>query len=175
MDPRTLATCALAALALALQPTPGGAEPGCPSGREGYRDAQGGIPFARISGPRTGTPVCYPERVFRKDGDTAEGVRFVSDDGLAWFTLSRRAGRPLAAALEEAVRDLDRQGATITYRRAVGGWFVLSGHRDDRIYYRKTVQAADGALDTLLIEFPREQKPFYYDIVERMSWSYRPG
>ncbi len=160
----------------------GPAAAACPGGREEYRDSQAGLAFEPLADPRMGAVVCYPSTVFRKVEEADGRLRFVSDDGLAWFTLSRERGEdePGATdgsareAMAQALEELAAERADVTYRRQVGAWFVVSGYRGDRIFYRKTVIGPDGAADTLLIDFPRDQKPFYYDMVERMSWSFKP-
>jgi len=151
----------------------------CPEGRDAYRESQGGLAFEALSDPRLGAVVCYPRTVFRKAGEQGGRIRFVSDDGLAWFTVSREpegADRSAQAAMDQALAELEAGRAEVTYRRQVGDWFVVTGfhgEQGDRIFYRKTIIGPDGAADTLLIDFPRDQRPFYYDMVERMSWSFR--
>jgi hypothetical protein len=176
--PLALALAVAAALPAAGLPGSGGAAAldACPEGRTGYEDFQGGLVFEPVVEPSTGMRVCYPSTVFRRATDDSGAFRFVSDDGLAWFTLTRAPGdgRPPRDLAEEATRRLAGERASVTYRRTTEDWFVLSGYRGERIYYLKSVLAEDGAaVDTFLIEFPREQRPFYYDIVERMSWSFR--
>lgn len=149
----------------------------CPRGRSGYEAYQGGLVFMRFADTRFDASVCYPGTVFRAVENRANGLRFISDDGLAWFQLSHHANerrRSIRELMGEAEQELAARSASITYRRTKDDWFVLSGYLGDRIYYRKTILTnAGAAADTLLINFPEEQKPFYYDIVERMSWSYR--
>jgi hypothetical protein len=148
----------------------------CPEGRSGYADYQANLPFTTMADPRTGASLCYPPTVFRMVEAGNGGLRFLSDDGLAGFTLARTdtGGQSARALAEAAAERLRSAQASITYRRTAGDWFVLSGYRGTRIYYQKSVMSAGGALDTLVIDFPQEQKPFYYDIVERMSWSFTP-
>ena len=67
------------------------------------------------------------------------------------------------------------EAASITYERSKENWFVLSGHDGDRIYYQRTaISSASSEASTLFIDIPTEQKPFYQDIIARMSWSFRP-
>jgi hypothetical protein len=76
--------------------------------------------------------------------------------------------------MDQAKRDLLSRSASITYSRIKDNWFVLSGHTGDRIYYWRTViDGAALARDTLYISIPVEQKTFYYDIIARMSRSFR--
>lgn len=150
----------------------------CPEGRSGYERYQSLLVFVPLEEERLDARLCYPAMVFPKRQDEVGGLRFISDDGLAWFHLSSEPNerrQSVAELVAEAVERGAEEQATVTYRRATRNWFVLSGFIGERIYYRKTVLSGGGAsIDTMLINFPKEQKPFYYDIVERMSWSFKP-
>jgi hypothetical protein len=150
----------------------------CPEGRSGYEKYQASLVFTPLVEEQLDARLCYPVTVFPKRQEGADGLRFISDDGLAWFHLSSRPNERRLSAGElagEAVERIEEEASTVTYRRTTEDWFVLSGFTGERIYYLKTVLAEDGAsIDTMFINFPKEQKPFYYDIVERMSWSYKP-
>lgn len=82
----------------------------------------------------------------------------------------------LAAVLAEAERDIGENArGSVTYRRVTRDWFVLTGHLADRIYYRRSFLARDGAvIVTLWIEFPRALKPCLERAVATMSLSFRP-
>jgi hypothetical protein len=137
------------------------------------------LKYTRYVDAKTGTAITYPGSVFSKsDESTDQFTKFISSDGLATFYLSSRYNHhnetipDLSATAEEALAE---EKALITYRRAKQDWFVLSGFANNTIFYRKTVLSNDGAvIDTFQINFPKSQKPFYYNIVERMSWSFKP-
>ena len=83
--------------------------------------------------------------------------------------------QPLADLLREAERDIvENSRGAITYRRARGGWFVLSGFVADRIFYRRTfLSQGGGVIATLWIEFPRGMRPCFDDAVTMMSRSFK--
>jgi hypothetical protein len=149
----------------------------CPLGSEGYAAYQQDLLFQRFSHPRLGATTCYPVTLFPTVEPTPDGFRFASDDGLSWFTLTHDVldgHRPIRSMMDQAERDLLARSASITYSRIKDNWFVLSGHTGDRIYYMRTVvDGAALATDTLHISIPVEQKTFYYDIITRMSRSFR--
>jgi len=137
------------------------------------------LEYTRDVDAKTGTAITYPSSIFTKsDESTDEFTKFVSSDRLATFYLismyndHKQTIPELSAAAEEAFAE---EKALITYRRAKQDWFVLSGFVANNIFYRKTVLSDRGrVIRTFQINFPRNQKPFYYDIVERMSWSFKP-
>jgi len=144
-----------------------------------HRLDQQDLEYTRYVDAKTGTAITYPGSIFSKsDESTDQFTKFISSDRLATFYLISRHNdhnetiADLSATAEEALAE---EKALITYRRAKQDWFVLSGFINNNIFYRKTVLANDGkAIVTFQINFPKSQKPFYYDIVERMSWSFKP-
>jgi hypothetical protein len=143
------------------------------------RLAQQGLEYTRYVDAKTGTAITYPRSIFTKaDDSTDQFTKFVSSDGLATFYLIsmrnhyKQSLHDLSLAAEEAFAE---EKALITYRRAKQDWFVLSGFVANNIFYRKTVLSDGGqTIGTFQINFPKDQKPFYYNIVERMSWSFKP-
>ncbi|QQP93421.1 hypothetical protein IGS68_32880 (plasmid) [Skermanella sp. TT6] len=135
--------------------------------------------YAAYREPGSGTVLTYPASVFtRADDGTGRFAKFVSADLRSTFYVVGRENDPgqgiaeLSAAAESALAE---EKALITYRRRKEDWFVLSGYIGDNIFYRKTVLARRGrTVGTFQINFPKDQKPFYYGIVERMSWSFKP-
>ncbi|MBL6457444.1 hypothetical protein JMJ55_19095 [Belnapia sp. T6] len=83
--------------------------------------------------------------------------------------------QPLEDLLQEAKRDIvENSRGTITYERAPGGWFVLSGLVANRIFYRRTFLSRGGSIiATLWIEFPRHMRPCFEGAVTMMSHSFR--
>jgi hypothetical protein len=141
--------------------------------------ASNDLEYTRYVDAKTGTAITYPGSVFSKsDESTDQFTKFISSDRLATFYLISRYNHykqtilDLSATAEEALAE---EKALITYRRAKQNWFVLSGFVSNNIFYRKTVLSEGGQIiGTFQINFPKDQKPFYYNIVERMSWSFKP-
>ena len=174
--PNALATLAFLAVLTAEAPSLRAAD--CPAGSNDYKTYQGDLAFERFSHQSLGATVCYPIRVFPVMDPIAGGFRFTSDDGLSWFSVSSAAlsrETSIRDVMDSAKRNLMAKAASITYERSKGNWFVLSGHDGNRIYYQRTaLDSASSEASTLVIDIPTEQKPFYQDIIARMSWSFRP-
>jgi len=62
----------------------------------------------------------------------------------------------------------------ITYQPRGRTWFVLSGHRDDQIYYEKVIFSCGGrVVNVLAISYPEAQRGVFDEVVERMEDSFR--
>jgi hypothetical protein len=136
--------------------------------RRSYRNAQFGFGFD------------YPS-VFRLDPRSvpAEGdsARFWTEDRRATAVVNaagNAGGRSLRDLLREAEGDvLQNAGGEITYRRIRDNWFVISGYMVGRIFYRRTLLAADGTVATLWMEFPPQMRDCLDPAVTMMSLSFR--
>jgi hypothetical protein len=174
--PNALPLLAFLAVLTGGAPSPRAAD--CPAGSNDYKTYQGDLAFERFSHQSLGATVCYPIRVFPVMSPIAGGFRFTSDDGLSWFSVSSAAlsqETSVRDVMDSAKRSLLAKAASITYERSKETWFVLSGHDGGRIYYQRTaIDGASSEASTLFIDIPTEQKPFYQDIIARMSWSFRP-
>ncbi|MBL6459560.1 hypothetical protein JMJ55_30080 [Belnapia sp. T6] len=89
--------------------------------------------------------------------------------------LRNRMRQSLGDLLQDAKRDIiENSRGTITYERAPGGWFVLSGLAAGRIFYRRTFLSQGGSIiATLWIEFPRHMRPCFDGAVTMMSHSFK--
>jgi len=137
------------------------------------------VEYRRYVDAKSGISITYPASIFTKsDESTDQFTKFISLDHRTTFyliSMHNHQGQnidDLAAAAEAAFAE---EKAVITYRRKRQDWFVLSGFISNNIFYRKTILSNGGqTIGTFQINFPKDQKPFYYDIVERMSWSFKP-
>ncbi len=62
----------------------------------------------------------------------------------------------------------------VTYSPSGETWLVVSGFRGNDIFYEKYF-FRDGVISAFGIDFPKEQKPFYSPIVERIENSFKAG
>jgi hypothetical protein len=107
-----------------------------------------------------------------------DGMTFVSRDGRAKIVTFATYNTENYSPLEyrdiilKEFKGYDR----ITYGPKRKTWFVLSGYRGNDIYYQKVMFSCGGTvINALSITFPREEKPFYEGIVERMEDNFRPA
>jgi hypothetical protein len=64
----------------------------------------------------------------------------------------------------------------VTYRPRGRSWFVLSGYRDNDIYYEKVMFTCGGqVVNVMAITYPSEQRELYDSVVERMEDNFRPA
>jgi hypothetical protein len=130
--------------------------------------------------PRFGTSIDYPAAFFRMEPppENDDGRSFTTRDGRTRFivfgshnvfekTLSELMEDDIAAAEEEE---------RITYRRSGDDWYVLSGHRNGDVFYRKTMLSDGGAIvHTFEIAYVKALKPEFDEITVRMAKSLNAG
>jgi len=64
----------------------------------------------------------------------------------------------------------------VTYQPRGRSWFVLSGYRDDQIYYEKVMFSCGSyVVNIFAIAYPTAQRRLFDPVVERMEDSFRPG
>jgi hypothetical protein len=127
---------------------------------------------------RFGTAIEYPGR-FRPGPppDNNDGQRFAAGDGatlLVWGSLNIEERD--VAGLEAFLREDPKKGEQITYRAAGKNWLVLSGTRDDGIFYQRYLISHRGeVVNAFEISYPAALGAAYNPIVARISKSLRPG
>ena len=62
----------------------------------------------------------------------------------------------------------------VTYSPQGETWLVVSGYRGELIFYEKYF-FKDGVISAFGIDFPKDEKPFYAPIVERIENSFKAG
>lgn len=97
------------------------------------------------------------------------GVRFVSPDGSARMAVWSVPDKGIS--LSAYMREIAEAGnVRVTYAPLRRNWLVLSGYRDDLIFYAKVVRAC-GRLHHAALEYPRAQKRAFDSLVRRVSHS----
>lgn len=127
---------------------------------------------------RYGTTIDYPDFFkMQPPPDDDDGRKFKSADG-ADFTVSASYAAldfTLATYRDFIVKNLD-PGSVITYERRGKDWFVVSGTRDDKIFYEKHLLSHKGEMnEDFVIAYPAARKRIYDPIVTRMAKSLRSG
>jgi hypothetical protein len=62
----------------------------------------------------------------------------------------------------------------VTYSPSGDTWLVISGFRGERIFYEKYF-FHDGVISAFGMDFPKEDKPRYAPVIERIEDSFRAG
>ncbi len=105
------------------------------------------------------------------------GSVFVSSDGLAKLmmrplTTRRRRVRDYREHVLEAIY----AGASIDYAPVRRSWFVLSGTRDDTVFYERVSFTCDGRRNTsLAMLYPYAQRHYYNRILEKIARTFHPS
>jgi hypothetical protein len=130
--------------------------------------------------PDLGFTYAYPSELFeRLEGDGKPSFHyFASEDSEAkflvggWNNSAAQSPDSLKRWMMENVGGYDE----LTYRPRGRSWFVLSGYRDDKIYYEKVMfSCRDRLVNVLAITYPTNKRGIYDSIVERMENAFRPG
>lgn len=105
------------------------------------------------------------------DDEQTHERRFLSPSGDAWLSLYARP--PGGESIEAHLKDVRRgEHERITYERAGRTWIVVSGYKDDRIFYRKAMLACGGrSWHHLAFEYPADQKRAFDEFVTRASYA----
>lgn len=77
---------------------------------------------------------------------------------------------------EFALRMKPDTGETVDYKSRGRDWFVVSGRKGDRIFYRKSLLGCGGTVwHSVLLDYPAANKKAFDPIVTRVAGSLRGG
>ena len=119
---------------------------------------------------RFGYSLLYPANLLAAPVESAngQGLEFVSGDGLVKLKViaaPHSGDVTLTDYRAMILRDLPA-GAEIKYGPMGQSWFVLSGFRDQSIYYEKVLFACGGhVINAFAMTYPQRQRQFYDPIV----------
>jgi hypothetical protein len=117
----------------------------------------------------------YPRILFSPDVQAQEQPqRFSSDDQNVYFRVmgAENSSGWTPEDIKQKYLTADMPG-DVTYERTKNQFLVLSGYRDDNIFYTKVAVSADRRTACILdITYPRSLKRRFDDIVTRMSHSF---
>ena len=115
--------------------------------------------------------VTYPSDLLKPQGepDNGDGQVFKSDDGTAEMRVYggyNALNQTLKQIYQDAINDL---GATnVSYKLLQTNFFVVSGKKNERVYYRKTVRSGDRML-TFSIEYDVVGKSVYDAVTAKIA------
>jgi hypothetical protein len=124
---------------------------------------------------RYGMRFDYPADVFKPDAppENGDGQTFTAEDATLEIYAFRNVNNDTPASL------MDRMAGTegyenVTYSPSGETWLVLSGFRGNHIFYEKYM-FNDGVISAFGVDFPKDEKPFFSPIIERIENSFRAG
>ncbi len=128
---------------------------------------------------RFGTEVMLPVDCLEIQPPPAngDGATFVAPDGIASASVfgSHNADGSDLSAIRQSLLGTPAYGE-VTYSPSGKDWFVLSGYRDNAIYYDKYILSHGGQiLNGMLITYSPAAKAVFAPIVERMENTFKPG
>jgi hypothetical protein len=131
--------------------------------------AQGG--YKTYSNARFGYSVSYPANILIPQGepDNGDGQVFLSRDGHAEMRVFGRynvQNETLRSAFNSA-----QEGKSVTYKLLRGNFYVVSGHKDGKIFYEKTMLKGD-TFKTFMIEYDEADASTYDAITARVARSF---
>jgi hypothetical protein len=130
--------------------------------------------WSTYSNPRFGTSAEYPANEFRPlpPPENGDGQSFAAADGATLSIFgAHNIDNDTPSSYEQMIRGgRNRDYANVTYRAAGADWLVLSGYRDDSVFYEKYI-FADGLIHGLTIVYPRSAKAHYDPIAARAARS----
>lgn len=129
---------------------------------------------------RHGFMIAYPTALFAPDPERE------SEDGRAVVSTDGRARLLVGAFLNQDNTDLaayrafllseSYAGAALDYAPVRDKWFVLSGTRDDNVFYERVTFTCGGRIiNSWAMLYPASERRTYDRVVERVAKSYSPG
>ncbi len=127
--------------------------------------AFGQTKYETYANARFGYLISYPANLIPQgEATNGDGQIFSSDDGTEMrvygsnLLLNETLKKEYAALLKD-------YGASATYKTIGKNFFVISGKKDGKIFYRKTIENADGTFITFTIEYDEAKRTTYDKIV----------
>ena len=123
--------------------------------------------------PRFGTSIRYPAELFvpQPPPENGDGRTFASANGLAQFLVFGQFNA-FEKTLAELIADdkADPRNASVTYERTGRDWYVLSGYRGEKVFYRKVLLRSGGeVLHVFEIDYPASAKPVFDPMAANMA------
>lgn len=127
--------------------------------------------------PRFEYCVSYPVDVLIPQAIAAngDGRKFVSKDNeveMLVYGTENGLDQTLAGLYAEESKSIPSESRAITYKLKKNNWFVVSGIKSGRVFYRKTIFRNDQFL-TFSIEYPPEQRIRFDSITAKIAASFK--
>jgi hypothetical protein len=137
-----------------------------------------GLEWDRYENARFGYSVLYPAGLFGsgKVSENGDGSTFTSADGRSKLTVFAAYNHENMGIEEYRATILNKFSGydKLDYGPARGSWFVLSGERDDNVYYQKVLFSCGGrVINAFALTYPVEQKRAFDAIVTGIEKNFR--
>ncbi|MDQ6785896.1 MAG: hypothetical protein M3033_03640 [Acidobacteriota bacterium] len=129
--------------------------------------------YKTYSNARYAYSISYPSDLLKPQGEADNGDGQVFKDGekaeMRVYGSHNALGQTLKLVYQEATSEL---GTGLTYKILKPTFFVVSGKKDGRIYYRKTVKRGSDFL-TFTIEYGETEREIYDKATARIAASFK--
>ncbi len=124
---------------------------------------------------RFGMRFNYPADIFTAEAppENGDGRRFTAEDATLEIYALHNVDNDTPGTFRRRMKGTDGY-EDVTYSPSGKAWLVVSGFRGERIFYEKYF-FKDGVISAFGIDFPKDRKPFYAPIVERIEDSFKAG
>jgi hypothetical protein len=119
--------------------------------------------------------ISYPQGLLdpQPEADNGDGRKFLSSDHevlMLVYGQNNALDETLAGKYAEA--SANKAGRRVSYKLKKEKWFVVSGIKNDRIFYQKTM-FRNGQFLTFSIEYPETKKKQFDPIASKISSSFK--
>jgi hypothetical protein len=129
--------------------------------------------YKTYSNARFAYSISYPSDLLKPQGEAenGDGQIFLAKDGaeMRVYGSNNVLEQTLKDVYQEALNDL---GKGVTYKLLRRDYFVVSGKKDGKIYYRKTIKRDDQFL-TFTIEYDAGDKAVYDKVTTKIVASFK--
>jgi hypothetical protein len=127
---------------------------------------------------RFGFSVCYPSDLLQPGHppDNDDGLTFTGINGAkiaAWGSWNA-SDWTLADSDRQDEKRLANGAGKVTYKAMHKGFYVISGHNGDQIFYNRTA-LRNGKLSTVELTYPAADSAVWNAIAARVSQCFKPG
>ena len=134
----------------------------------------GEMSYKNYTNDRYGYTVMYPADITpMAEAPNGDGREFKSDDGnfrLTVYGSNLIDNNSIDYEYKLSIDELDR----VTYNKKGKGWFAVSGYKNGKIVYQKTLYGS-GSLNTVLMEYSKSEKEKYDKVVETIVGTFKAG
>jgi hypothetical protein len=130
--------------------------------------------YKTYANARFGYSISYPADLLKAQGETSnsDGQVFANDDAeMRVFGTNMLLNKSLSKEYNAVVKEHGAEN--VTYKTLKKNFFVVSGAKDGKVFYQKTVARNGGSFVTFMIEYDAAKRGVYDKAVERMVKSFK--
>lgn len=137
--------------------------------------------FDRYCNARFEYCISYPKEILhpKEESQNGDGREFTSGDGVRMLVFGRRAmtaeGESISMqqSFDTALEDCKhRRGIAVTYQKLGSTFFVISGLKDGKVLYLKTIVKGE-AFAILILEYPETKRSTFDALTSKISASFK--